>query len=343
MDKVVDGVNRTCDDLHMWLTPFTAGRHHYVFIDLGASRTVSMLRLWNYNKSRIHSYRGARYMEVLLDERPIFKGEVQKAPGMLQGAEELAENILFTTDEEVLCAIEAHDSTDVNINPGTGHLSTPPFGAERPKTSEGRPKTSESRPKTAGRSRGGSADSNKVLRVGSASSAGSGHAPGDGDVNPSEGAGEESGADWGYLAKDSQIHGPTERLPPDLVVSETGHVSKEGMGGGAAVMGQPRVAVGADGRPMTSAGAGGWGGGAGGGGAQLASLDEIPELGEVGWRRGDGGGGGVSGRVLTLRLDSNWGDAHAIGMQPVCQRGGGALRLLARAAAQGSLLWCCSA
>ena len=55
-----------CDDLHMWLTPFTAGRHHYVFIDLGLSRTLSMLRIWNYNKSRIHSYRGARYMEVCI-------------------------------------------------------------------------------------------------------------------------------------------------------------------------------------------------------------------------------------------------------------------------------------
>jgi hypothetical protein len=64
--KLVDGSNRTCDDLHMWLTPFTAGRHHYVFIDLGLSRTLSMLRIWNYNKSRIHSYRGARYMEVCI-------------------------------------------------------------------------------------------------------------------------------------------------------------------------------------------------------------------------------------------------------------------------------------
>jgi hypothetical protein len=66
VDKLVDGSNRTCDDLHMWLTPFTAGRHHYVFIDLGLSRTLSMLRIWNYNKSRIHSYRGARYMEVCI-------------------------------------------------------------------------------------------------------------------------------------------------------------------------------------------------------------------------------------------------------------------------------------
>jgi hypothetical protein len=46
---------------------------------------------------------------LLLDERPIFKGEIQKAPGMLQGAEEVAENILFSTDEEVLCAYRLFD------------------------------------------------------------------------------------------------------------------------------------------------------------------------------------------------------------------------------------------
>ena len=73
----------------------------------------------------------------MLDERPIFKGEIQKAPGMLQGAEEVAENILFSTDEEVLCAIEEHDLHDVNVNP-TRELGTPP---ERLKTAGERPKT----------------------------------------------------------------------------------------------------------------------------------------------------------------------------------------------------------
>jgi hypothetical protein len=50
-----------------------------------------------------------------------------------------------------------------------------------------------------------------------------------------------------------EINGPTERLPPDVIVSDAGHVSREPAltDPGAP---QQRAAVGADGRPMTSAG-----------------------------------------------------------------------------------------
>jgi hypothetical protein len=40
-----------------------------------------MIRIWNYNKSRIHSYRGARLVTCTLDNKIIFKGEISKAPG----------------------------------------------------------------------------------------------------------------------------------------------------------------------------------------------------------------------------------------------------------------------
>ncbi len=54
----------------------------------------SLLRIWNYNKSRIHSYRGARFVEVSLDDCFIFRGEIAKAPGILNGSEESAEGML---------------------------------------------------------------------------------------------------------------------------------------------------------------------------------------------------------------------------------------------------------
>ena len=72
---------KRCDDLHAWLAPFTRGGAHVVCIEFDAPTTLSMIRVWNYNKSRIHSYRGARYMEMLLDDTPIFKGEIKRAPG----------------------------------------------------------------------------------------------------------------------------------------------------------------------------------------------------------------------------------------------------------------------
>ena len=43
-------------------------------------------RIWNYNKSRPHSLRGARDVEISLDGRLLFSGEVARAPGTLEQA-----------------------------------------------------------------------------------------------------------------------------------------------------------------------------------------------------------------------------------------------------------------
>lgn len=56
----------TCDDAHVWLAPFTPGRTHTVTITFDAPVTLGMLRIWNYNKNRIHSLRGARWAWVAL-------------------------------------------------------------------------------------------------------------------------------------------------------------------------------------------------------------------------------------------------------------------------------------
>ena len=50
-----------------------------------------MLRMWNYNKSRIHSYRGVRRVAIELDGVSIFHGEVRKAPGADSEAFDCAE------------------------------------------------------------------------------------------------------------------------------------------------------------------------------------------------------------------------------------------------------------
>ncbi|KAK2147660.1 hypothetical protein LSH36_543g06017 [Paralvinella palmiformis] len=50
-------------------------------------------REMNYNKSRIHSYRGAKDIEITLDGQLIFKGET----------------ILFTTEEDILELVSQHD------------------------------------------------------------------------------------------------------------------------------------------------------------------------------------------------------------------------------------------
>ncbi|NXX19228.1 K0556 protein, partial [Podargus strigoides] len=108
--NLIDGVNRTHDDMHLWLAPFTPGKHHFIFIDFVNSCHVAMIRIWNYNKSRIHSFRGVKDIIMVLDEQCIFDGEIAKASGTLFGApEHFGDTILFTTDDDILEAICCHD------------------------------------------------------------------------------------------------------------------------------------------------------------------------------------------------------------------------------------------
>ena len=109
IDKIVDEVYCTCDDLHMWLAPFTKNEENKIFIDFGTEINLSMIRVWNYNKSRIHSFRGAREISITLDENIIFKGEVKQANGSLKNIHEFCEYIMFTNDENVIKMIENND------------------------------------------------------------------------------------------------------------------------------------------------------------------------------------------------------------------------------------------
>ena len=68
-----------------------------------------MIRIWNYNKSRIHSYRGARLVSIDLDGKAIFKGEIRKAPGNTKDPEQCCEIILFTENEAILEMIDVGD------------------------------------------------------------------------------------------------------------------------------------------------------------------------------------------------------------------------------------------
>lgn len=114
--NLVDGANFTCDDFHMWLAPFTTGKEHYVLITFGANVSLSMVRVWNYNKSRTHSFRGARHVRLVMmnevhGEREIFDGEIAQAPGIVSAdrMEQCCEVILFTREDAILRVIEQND------------------------------------------------------------------------------------------------------------------------------------------------------------------------------------------------------------------------------------------
>lgn len=48
----------------------------------------SIFSFQNYNKSRIHSYRGAKDVIIQLDSNVIFKGEIARACGGIEGGTE---------------------------------------------------------------------------------------------------------------------------------------------------------------------------------------------------------------------------------------------------------------
>ncbi|XP_066544834.1 katanin-interacting protein isoform X2 [Amia ocellicauda] len=137
VSNLVDGVNRTQDDMHLWLAPFTSGLPHVIFIDFPSPCQVAMIRIWNYNKSRIHSFRGVKEVEMLLDDKCIFRGEIAKASGTLSGAlEQFGDTILFTTDDEILEAMSRFDETFDGESDGSEALVYEEE-LQRPRTADG--------------------------------------------------------------------------------------------------------------------------------------------------------------------------------------------------------------
>ncbi|XP_043670152.1 katanin-interacting protein-like isoform X2 [Vespula pensylvanica] len=110
INNLINGVNRTRDDANLWLIPFTEGNHHYIHMIFQDIVTIAMIRIWNYNKSRIHSYRGVKDITITLDDTLIFYGEIARASGDLQGTlNSFGDTILFTTDENILEMISTND------------------------------------------------------------------------------------------------------------------------------------------------------------------------------------------------------------------------------------------
>ena len=56
--RLVDNINVTVRDSHMWLAPYTAGEDHVITITLKTPAMVTGLQIWNYNKSPEDTRRG---------------------------------------------------------------------------------------------------------------------------------------------------------------------------------------------------------------------------------------------------------------------------------------------
>ena len=64
LDKLVNSVNNTMDDHHMWLIPYNKGENHTIKIDLAKVSSISGVRFYNYNKSEEDTLRGVKLITI---------------------------------------------------------------------------------------------------------------------------------------------------------------------------------------------------------------------------------------------------------------------------------------
>lgn len=146
-DKLVDGVYWTCDDSHSWLAPYTPNSPHSLEFTFPKKTEISLIRIWNFNKSRIHSLRGVKSLKIISDSKnSLFSGEISKAPGCMETAEQFCEYLILTKNDETLRKIAQNDWVDKFkedlpvefpeiIRPGTASKDLKVFDDGRPMTS----------------------------------------------------------------------------------------------------------------------------------------------------------------------------------------------------------------
>jgi hypothetical protein len=103
LDKLVDGVNDTYDDGHMWLAPWTPPRN-VLWVVLDSPVVLSGIKVWNYAKT---PERGAQHVQIHLDDCLIFDGLLRKAPpcpaaGVVAPARSFAQSILFSAAADLV-------------------------------------------------------------------------------------------------------------------------------------------------------------------------------------------------------------------------------------------------
>ena len=71
LEKLIDGVNNTQNDKHMWLIPYNWGENHIIIIDFDNAMEVSGLWFYNYNKSEEDTLRGVRTVQIKCDGKAV--------------------------------------------------------------------------------------------------------------------------------------------------------------------------------------------------------------------------------------------------------------------------------
>uniref|UniRef100_A0A0N5AIG6 DUF4457 domain-containing protein n=1 Tax=Syphacia muris TaxID=451379 RepID=A0A0N5AIG6_9BILA len=81
----------------------------YITAVLEHDEHIAMVRIWNYDTTRVHALRGVHDLVILLDDIMIFQGEISCAFTADNELKPLGDTILFTTDEKILEKIAEND------------------------------------------------------------------------------------------------------------------------------------------------------------------------------------------------------------------------------------------
>ena len=63
-ERLLDGVNVTCDSEHMWVVPFDSAQPPSLTLSLGTPTHITGIIVWNYNASVEDSYRGVSQLAL---------------------------------------------------------------------------------------------------------------------------------------------------------------------------------------------------------------------------------------------------------------------------------------
>ena len=144
-ERLLDNELITCDAKKHWMHPFEANTSVVIRIKFKNLLKLSLIRLWNYNCSRIHASKGVKECIISDYENKLllFAGKIRKATGSLTKPLKNCESVIFTTNKNILMDLAKNDWFYVSQN-GKGNLNIKKnikncfeeFINERPTTSE---------------------------------------------------------------------------------------------------------------------------------------------------------------------------------------------------------------
>lgn len=107
---VSDSLNTTDENKH-WSYPIKNNMPLILRFKFDTPQQISLIRIWNYNCSRIHAAKGVKDIVITNyeDNSLLFAGRMRKASGLLTKPRKNFESILFTFDKGIINSISKND------------------------------------------------------------------------------------------------------------------------------------------------------------------------------------------------------------------------------------------